>query len=74
MNETVALYRDRKADSAETLTYIPGDFVHLPTTQIMPASTLLAEAFHNSPVLVKLFPDTSTRTSLLPLFFNFIVR
>lgn len=74
MNDTIAVWRDRKAGHADTGSCTPGEIVQLPKKQIIPASTLLAEAFYDSPVLVKLFGDTSKRTRLLPIFFNFIVR
>lgn len=48
--------------------------IDLSRTQIGLASTILAEAFRDYPLFVRLFPNLSKRKKVLPYFFDFMVR
>jgi len=48
--------------------------IDLSKTQIGPGSAVLAEAFLDSPLFVRLFPDLPKRKKVLPYIFDFAVR
>lgn len=74
MNEHTGSCRDGSAVRTEVAGYLGCDLMKLSRTQIRAASILLARAFQNSPVFVRLFPNISRRRKVLPCIHDFVVR